>query len=52
MSDLVNFTFGPVKFSYVLAQMTCKFPIPKSLTVVRQYLNSDKTMFKLWEDKI
>ena len=27
-----QFTFGPVKFSYVLAQMACKFPIPKSLT--------------------
>ena len=25
--------FGPVKFSYVLTQMACNFPIPKSLTV-------------------
>ena len=27
-----QFTFRPVKFSYVLAQMACKFSIPKSLT--------------------
>jgi len=27
-----EYVFEPVKFSYVLAQMACKFPIPKSLT--------------------
>ena len=29
-----QFTFGPVKFSYVLAQMACKFRFPKSLTAI------------------
>jgi hypothetical protein len=29
-----QFTFGPVKFSHVVAQMACKFQIPKSLTVI------------------
>jgi hypothetical protein len=27
-----QFTFGPLRFSYVLVQMACKFQIPKSLT--------------------
>ena len=27
-----EYAFGSVKFSYVLAQMACKFQIPKSLT--------------------